>query len=149
MREIDERRRDSMDEREAIAPASAEALAAFRKERETIIQAVAARSLARQEEVAHHGDEAERLITSGIEFTTRMVDAAMAMGEVVLLADQLRWAMDRLPHDGVSPEYVLNRFRIYRQVVEERLPADHAADVVRFLDWMIVRQQELLQREND
>lgn len=138
-----------MQEKKPIGPVSAAALAAFRKEKQAIIQEAAARSLARRDEVAHHGDEAERLITSGLEFTTRMVDAAMKMGEVALLDDQLTWAMDRLPHDGVSPEHVLKRFRIYRQVVEEHLPAAHAAEVVRFLEWMIARQQELLQREND
>lgn len=138
-----------MQEKKPIGPVSAEALAAFRKEKQAIIQEVAARSLARRDEVAHHGDDAERLIRSGLEFTTRMVNAAMAMGEVGLLDDQLTWAMDRLPHDSVSPEHVLNRFRIYRQVVEERLPAAHAAEVARFLEWMIARQQELVQREND
>ena len=138
-----------MEKRERIARVSAEALTAFREEKEAITQEVAARSLARREEVAHHGEEAESLITSGIEFTTRMLETAMTMGEVALLDDQLTWAMDRLPHDGVSPEHVLERFRIYRQVVEECLPAAHAAEVVRFLEWMIARQQELLHRETD
>ncbi len=126
---------------------SPDALSAFRDAREAIIREVVARSLAREEEVVHHGDEAERLIASGIEFTTRMLDAAMAVGEVSLLEDQLVWAMDRLPHEQVSPDHVLHRFQIYAEAVRELLPGEYAAQVNRFLEWMIVRQQELVQAD--
>ena len=134
---------------EPSGPVSDAALAAFRKEKKTIIQEVTTRSLRQRDEVAHHGEKAEQLIRSGIEFTTRMLEAAMVMGEVALLEDQLAWAMERLPHDGVSPEYVLNRFCTYREVVEEHLPAAHSSEIIRFLEWMITRQRELLQKGND
>ena len=52
-----------------------------------------------------------------------MLDAALATGEEVLLADQLTWALDRLPHDGVAPQHVLARFRILRDVVIARMTA--------------------------
>jgi hypothetical protein len=127
---------------------SAQALAAFRENKEAINREVVARSLARTEETAHHGAEAERLITSGIEFTTRMLDSAMAVGEIALLEDQLTWAMERLPHDGVVPRFVLNRLEIYREVVEACLPAPYASEVGRVVGWMTDRQQELVQARN-
>ena len=138
-----------MQREDAIAPISKEALAAFREGKRAITQEVAARSLSREDEVAHHGEEAERLVTSGIEFTTRMLEAALKLGEITLLDDQLTWAMERLPHDGVSPQYVLNRFRIYRRVVEDLLPRSHALEITPFLDWMIARQRELIRQERD
>jgi hypothetical protein len=138
-----------MEKDDRIAPISKEALAAFREEKSAITQEVAARSLSREDEVAHHGEEAGRLVTSGIEFTTRMLEAAMTVGEITLLDDQLTWAMERLPHDGVSPQYVLNRFRIYRQVVEDVLPKPHASEITPFLDWMIARQRELIGQEGN
>ncbi len=131
-----------------IPPVNADTLAAFREKQETIIRQVAERSLARQQEVAHHGDEAEQRITSGLVFTSRMLDAAMAVGELSLLEDQLTWAMDRLPHDGVVPEHVLHRLRIYREVVRETLAERHASEIESYLTWMIARQEELLQERS-
>ncbi len=128
-----------------VPPVSAQALAAFRGASQSIIERVVARSLARTDEVVQHGDVAERLITSGIRFTTQMLDAAMAVGEVALLEDQLAWAMDRLPHDGVAPEHILNRLRFYAEAVQELLPAEHAAEVLPFVNWMIARHGEMTQ----
>ena len=126
---------------------SAQALASFRHNEQAIIARVAARSLERKNEVVQHGRKAEHLITSGIQFTTRMLDTAMALDEVALLEDQLAWALQRLPHDGVRPEHILNRLRIYAEVVEELLPSDHARQIAPFVDWMIARLNELLRRE--
>lgn len=130
---------------DALPPVSAATLAAFRSASPAIIAQVVARSLAQENKVTHHGENAEQLITAGIQFTSRMLEAALAVGEVALLEDQLTWAMDRLPHDDVAPEHVLNRFRIYREVVQERLPAEQAAEIIPYVDWMITRQQELMQ----
>ena len=131
-----------------IPAVSAETLAAFRGKQEAVIRQVAERALAREQEVAHHGDQAERLVTSGLKFTSRMLDAAMAVGEVSLLEDQLTWAMERLPHDGVVPAHILNRLRIYREVVGETLPERHANEIEPYLTWMIARQKELLEERS-
>ena len=132
----------------SIPAVSAETLAAFRENQETVIEKVTERSLAREHEVAHHGDDAERLIKSGLTFTTRMLDAAMAVGEVSLLEDQMTWAMERLPHDGVVPQHILNRLRIYREVVREMLPERHASEIEPYVTWMINRLEELLEERS-
>jgi hypothetical protein len=131
-----------------LPPVSPAALAAFRQARDGIGREVVARSLARHDEVAHHGEDAERLMAAGIGYTTRMLEAAMVVGQVALLEDQLQWAMDRLPHEGVVPAHILGRLRIYAEVVEERLPREHAAEVNRYVQWMIARMAELLDQRS-
>ena len=133
---------------QAIPPVSADTLAAFREKQEAVIQEVAERSMARDHEVAHHGEEARRLVRSGLLFTSKMLAAAMAVGDVSLLEDQITWAMVRLPHDGIVPEYVLNRFRIYRKVVGEIMPERHAKEIEPYLTWMIDRQEGLLEERS-
>lgn len=129
-------------------PVSAAAMAAFSSERALIIQDVVERSLGRADEVSHHGEEAERRVSSGISFTTQMLEAAMSVGDVALLEDQLKWAGDRLPHDGVVMANVVSRFRIYIDVVEERLSELHAAEILPYLRWMIDRQSEMMKQED-
>ena len=119
------------------------ALEAFRGESSRIIAETASRALGRKEDVAQHGAEAPRLITSGIEFTVRMLDAAMAAGESAVLEDGLRWSMDRLPHDGVSTEQVLSRFALLRGDVKECMPPAPAAEVIAVILWMEKRLHEL------
>lgn len=128
----------------SLVPLTPAALDAFRQARPEIIRRVVARSMEHEDQVAHHGQEAQRLLTSGIEFTTRMLDSAMTVGHGALLEDQMTWAQDRLPHDGVEPEHLLTRFKIYEDVVGELLPAEVAAQVNAYLQWMIARQKELL-----
>lgn len=92
----------------------------------------------------HHGEKATELLTTGLEFTTKMLEVALSMGEVALLEDELKWAQDRLPHDGVQMEHVLNRFKIYRQVINETLPSGYANEINTFIDWMISYLQDLM-----
>jgi hypothetical protein len=119
------------------------ALEAFRSGAPRLVAETAARALARAGEVTHHGADARRLITSGIEFTVRMMDAAMAAGESALLEDELRWSLDRLPHDGVATEHVLARFGLLRDVVLEHLPPASAEEITKVIGWMMNRMREL------
>jgi hypothetical protein len=128
---------------------SVEALESFRENSQLIIKETVRRSLKREEEVSQHGDQAEKLITSGLEFTTKMLEAAMSMGEIPLLEDELTWAKDRLPHDGVEMEHVLTRFKIYRDLVGEKLPPEYATEVTGFIDWMIAHQKEIIDQCDD
>jgi hypothetical protein len=76
-----------------------------------------------------------------------MLDTAMTTGEIALLEDQLTWAMDRLPHEGVKPECTLHRLQIYVDVVQEILPDHQAEEINQFIKWMIQRQQELMNQK--
>ena len=133
-----------MSNSDAIPAISPQAIDAFRTASPTLIKETVARSLARTDEVAHHGEDAERLLTAGMEFTVRMLEAAMLTGEIPLLEDELAWAKDRLPHDGVSPEHILSRFKIFREVIISTLPDPYTAEITPFLDWMMARQQEII-----
>lgn len=130
-----------------ITPISPEALTSFQKNRDTLIKETVKRSLKRQNEVLQHGGKASELLTTGLEFTTKMLEAAMSMGEVALLEDELKWAQDRLPHDGVQMEHVFNRFKIYREVINETLPSGYANEINTFIDWMISYQHDLMEQD--
>lgn len=118
-------------------PASEEALKAFHNASQEIIKKVVSESLANKEDVAHHGDEAERIITSGLQFTTSILESAMRVGEASLLKDQIEWAGDRLPHDGVSMAHVARRMNILIEVVKEVLPSRYADEIIPYIQWML------------
>ena len=134
---------------QALRPLSTKALSAFRSAQGDIAREVVRRCLTRTEQVAHHGDDAQDLLTKGMDFVMRMLDSAMAVGEVALLEDELAWARQRLPHDGVSAEHVLTRFQILGQVVSEMLPDEAAAEVIPYLDWLVERQTAMLTSSQD
>jgi hypothetical protein len=118
---------------------SKESLAAFRAASPEIIRETVALALLCKNDVAQHGDQAEKLITSGLEFTTRMLDSAMTFGSTALISDELLWAKDRLPHDKVSMQQVSNRMKIYRNAILSKLPHTQANEVIAYIDWMTAR----------
>jgi hypothetical protein len=120
---------------------SQEALKAFRTAAPQIIKECVDRALLDKANVAQHGDQAESLITAGLQFTTRMLDSAMSVGATALLADELAWAKDRLPHDGVSMQQVSSRLTIMREIIFNKLPRAEAREVVSYLDWMLERME--------
>lgn len=124
-------------------PVSNEAVAAFRIGMPDIVAETVRRSLDTTP-VAQHGEKAPELLKAGLEFTTNGLHVAMLYGTVDLLAEQMNWAMERLPHDGVATEHVLARLEILRDVVAELLPADHARDALAYVDWMIAEQRRLM-----
>lgn len=136
-----------MQDHERIRPVSTQTLKEFENKKVEIINEVVNQSMRYDDEISHHGDNAHRLITSGVKFTTKMLEAAMATGEISLLEDQLTWAMDRLPYDGVKPEHILHRFIIYKEVIKDRVPKCHADEINQFITWMIKRQEEFINQE--
>jgi hypothetical protein len=128
----------SQNELPAVSP---ETLKAFRAEAPQIIKESVARALLVKADVIQHGDQAESLITAGLQFTTRMLDSAMSVGATALLGDKLAWAKDRLPHDGVSMQQVSSRLKIMREIVLHKLPLKEAAETVAYLDWMLKRME--------
>jgi hypothetical protein len=138
-----------MDRVDDLPRVSPEALAAFKVNRQTIIDEVVERSMARKDEVRHHGARAKPTLATGLAFTSDMLETAMSLDEITLLDNALRWAIARLPHDGVMPEHILSRFRIYADVVAETLPSAHAEQINTFVNWMIERQQQLIAQADD
>ncbi len=122
---------------------SQEAITAFRLASPEIIRETVALSLLCKDDIAQHGDQAEKLITSGLEFTTRMLDSAMCFASTALILDELLWAKDRLPHDKVSMQQVANRMKIYRNTILNKLPPGQASEVINYIDWMTARMETL------
>ncbi len=133
-----------MDTTVEMKPVSPAALAAFRKTKNKIVGYVVATALENPAEVAHHRDDAERIVTAGIEFTAQVLESVMQVGDPALLDYQLSWAADRLPHDGVSAAFVLNRFRNFASSVDLFLAPEHAKEVNRWVNWLVTRQQALV-----
>jgi methanogenic corrinoid protein MtbC1 len=124
---------------------SKETLMEFRKEVPEIIREAVRQSMTCKNDIVQHGDQAESILTAGFEFTVRMLDAAMYAGESSILEDQLKWASERLPHDGVSMAQVLTRFRILRSIVLSRLSKKGGKEVARYIDWMNARIELLME----
>ena len=120
---------------------SQEALQIFRAAAPQIIKESVDLALLEKADVVQHGDQAESVITAGLQFTTRMLDSAMSVGATALLGDELAWAKDRLPHDGVSMQQVSARLKIMREIILHKLPRKEAAEVVAYLDWMLKRME--------
>lgn len=135
--------------KEKLDPISSEAMEEFQENKEDIIRETVQMSLEREEEVAHHGEEAEKIIRQGIEFTTRMLESAMLVGEPLLLEDELTWAKDRLPHDGVALEHVHSRFLIYRERLQEKISPEHAPEILSYLDWMISHLELIIEEKKE
>jgi Asp-tRNA(Asn)/Glu-tRNA(Gln) amidotransferase C subunit len=131
-----------------LKPVSPQALTAFKKRRLQIMQAAVTQSMEELDKVNQHGDQAEALLTAGIDFTTQALEISMQLHNVEMLEYQLQWAWDRLPHDGVQPDHILSRFKILAQVIESILTAEDAREVTPFVKWLIKRQNELIQERN-
>jgi MerR family transcriptional regulator, light-induced transcriptional regulator len=122
----------------------AEALAVFKKHHAQIVQTVVRRLLAAPGAYAHLGESAEKILAAGVEFATVDLETALQIGEPGLLDDQLAWAKDRLPHDGISSQQQLANLVVYAQVVDEILPAPAAQAVNRLVRGMIEKQRALI-----
>ncbi len=127
-----------------LAPVPAAALQAFKAKSDEIIRAVVAQSMEHTDQVAAHGDQAERLLVAGMRYTTLGLQTAIFLRNTTLLDLQLTWAADRLRHDGVLPEHILTSLEIYAEVVERLLPAEQAQAINQYVRWMIDRQRELV-----
>lgn len=92
--------------------------------------------MTRTDEVAHHGPDAERILTSGMDFTLKMLETAMAFGEVSILEDEMAWALDRLPHDGVTPRQIASRLKTLNGVINDLMPQDYASQINPYIEWM-------------
>jgi len=122
-----------------VVPISKDTLMSLKEHEATIIEKAVEASMRRTDEVAHHGEEAVSLISSGMQFTLKMVETAMSFGDLAILDDEIRWALDRLPHDGVLPEHIVSRFEILKRVIRDVLLPEQAAQIVPYFEWMEAR----------
>lgn len=129
-------------------PVTPETVSAFRAAAEAITQNAVERALAYSEEVAQHGEDAPTLLYQGLLFTTKGLETALAFHTFDLLADQLRWGLDRLQYHGVTPHHVLHRLELYRDAVTAELPAGQANEVSAYVQWMIDYQRNLMSAQS-
>jgi hypothetical protein len=126
-----------------------DALAAYRAHRGTIVQTTVALAMHHHDEVTQHGEQAEHLLTAGLDYTTQALEVAMALHDLDMLEYQLQWGNERLPHDGVQPRHLLRRYEILARVIETTLGEPHAQAVNQFVGWMIARQRELTDAQGE
>ena len=124
---------------------SPETLAEFEANRAQIVNEVVERSMQRPDEVAQHGSRARQLLTAGLGYTTEALGVAMRLHDCELLFIQVRWANERLPHDGVAPQHMLARFQILADVVRATLAPADAAAVNQYVDALIAFEQAFVQ----
>lgn len=125
----------------SLIPVSEESLAIFRSRRGEIVVETTRRALAFEDEVAQHGGEAETLISTGLDFTTRAIETAMQYSDTAVLAHQISWGFERLQHDGVLPSHVLHRLEILEEVISTLFPKQHSQEINQFVRWMITEQE--------
>jgi hypothetical protein len=123
---------------------SYEAQAAFKKNRVIINDMLVTRLLAEPGQFDHLGDQAESTLKSGFEFTSAGLEACMLMNDSSLLVDQVRWAKDRLPFDGISMERMEKNLQVYCEVISDLLPKPYAAEIVSMIQDLISVQQKIM-----
>lgn len=106
------------------------AAVALRAQREAVVAAATARCLAA-------GDSDRALVSAGFNFATRMLEAALAAGTAETLAGQALWAIERQPHDGVTPDQMLARLVHLDAALGELLPAAEAEQAQAYLDHLV------------
>lgn len=97
----------------ALEPLPAEVLVRLASVREV----VAAKVVVRLGLSASAGEK----VKAGVLFTLRMLEAVAAVGDGILLEDQMRWALDRLPHDGIPPRMLARNLEVLREVLREEM----------------------------
>lgn len=130
-----------------LNPVSEESLAAFRSRREDIVAETTRQSLYIGKGIALNEAESEKMIAAGLDFTTQALETAMQFSDTTLLANQISWAAERLPHDGVMPVHVLDRFEILTEVISKLLPEPHAQAVNQYVRWMIAEQRRRMAQD--
>ncbi|MBN1122538.1 MAG: hypothetical protein JXJ17_15790 [Anaerolineae bacterium] len=116
---------------------SVRTLAEFRDKKDELVRKTLPRLMELGVDYTHLGDRAEEIMSAGFGFLTRMLETALEFSESAILAHQLAWSTERLPHDGVSVQMLVNNLYVYRQVVEENLSAQSGREIERILAWMI------------
>ncbi len=130
-----------------LKPVSEETMNHFYAQQEGIIQESVRRSMSFLDEIEPHGENAKQVITSGYEFTLKMLAAAMETGELQLLDDQAAWAVQRLPHDNVSMPNLIKRLERLVNVISSKLNDGDSKEINLYVDYLIFKIKELSKRK--
>jgi len=122
---------------------SSEAQLAFKQNHTKIIDTLVTRLLKEPGQFVHLGEQAESILRTGFEFTSSSLEACMQINDASLLIDQLRWANDRLPHDGIGMERMIKNLHVYCEVISEMLPENYSSPIVELVQSMISIQKEI------
>jgi len=122
-----------------LIQASHKAVKEFESNSDQIIHNAVQESMAYQNEIAHHGDDAYRMIKTGFDFTYKMLRAAISTGEPEILDDQAKWVVSRLPHDNVSIENLIRRLKRMKRSVNQTLSKQTVEEITPFIDFLIER----------
>jgi len=109
---------------------SKEAQKEFKQNKQRIIDSLVERLLAEPGAFDHLGEQAENTLRAGFEFTSSSLEACMQINDMSLLANQLSWAKDRLPHDGISMDRMQKNIQEYCRVISEVIPQPYAVEIV-------------------
>ena len=132
---------------EDFPPVSPEALKSFKENSPRIIKKTVDALMSILKKI--ESDEMSReLLNRGLEFPTRILESAMLVGEISILDDQLSWACDRLPHDGVTLENILLMLELYQKEIKKTLKNEHNSQIIPYVDWMITWQKEYIKKAN-
>jgi hypothetical protein len=71
------------------------------------------------EQISHRSAGVIRLPATGMEFTLKMLITAMQFTEISILENEIRWALERAPHDRALPGHRMSRFEILKRVLGE------------------------------
>ncbi len=119
---------------------SPDARQAFKQNQTKIIDTLVARLLAQPGAFDHLGNQAEQVLKNGFEFTANTLDACMQVNDISLLVDQLNWAKDRLPYDGISMERMKKNLDSFCQVISEFIHPPLDNEIIGLVQSMITLQ---------
>jgi hypothetical protein len=118
-------------------------IASFKKLKNSIIDQTVADIMRHTRYMEELGSAAEEKIRSGLDFTIEVLISVMSLGDKNLLEDQLTWAKDRLPHDGVQSDHIMENLKLLAGVIKDLMTEKDAESIVPYVEWMIKRMEQV------
>lgn len=125
-----------------ISAVSPEELAAFRKERQAILDKAVAVILQNKECQEVLGPNAHEIISSGMSFTAHTIESIMTVAVPEMVSQQLAWGNEYLPGVGISPEMILHNFEILALTTQEILPPEDYPALTKWMRLLVEKQKE-------
>lgn len=83
-------------------------------------------------------------VQAGFQMVTRMLEAALALGDAELLDEQMRWSFERSPHDGVTSQQLLSRLTTYAATTHDLVRGADSAIIDGYIARLIAAQRRLM-----